>query len=573
MITVTKQPPAIESFSDPQTPPVPLSDCLEWCLVPDTADVFTTPGAKAKIVFVIPAVCTVPADGTPFTVWGYDFTVDSSSDFTSESFKVYSTGLFTVVQLANMFAANIFFQRATVFTSFAIVGSNYEFTLEWRECREQPNFTGSNMDLAVFSAIGGSATPMNGISPVYVDAYRLLVRGVRWTDATGSFIPLSPFAGLDVEKLCTTVGEMCLELNQDIGADLYTMLPALTDTSFISAIDNGRSMMRYYSLEYGSTYRANCVPKSGTILRSDRVLVLNAAFDIDDPYQIRRYWNEHPDGFPSGQFVPDFLTTQPKQIPLCTDSFKWLWLLNHWQDSGFGQYSLIARWVVYDSTGAIVNIYTEVVNDPATMGSSSYQAVCFNASPGHLYNVLGANPADVACYEIQVIGVNPLDHDDVYFNASEYLKFCPGHCCDNNTDLYFLSPTGSIDTVVVRVDSVETLQTGGQEINVQIACDSSRVDRATNGGRTLVAARVYQKVKLSLQIPRTTEWERWAKHIRQSPQRWIKVIDEGGTPIAKKIVFETGGIKVKETGVGSEIEFTGYLQDIPTQQGTEKLIL
>lgn len=573
MITVTKQPPNIESFSDPQAPPVPLSDCAEWCLQPETADVFTTPGAKAKIVFTIPVVCTVPADGTPFTIWGYDFTVDSSSDFTSESFRVYTTGLFTVVQLANMLFANIFFQRATTVTNFQLVGSNFEMTLEWRECREQPNFAGANMDLAVFSAIGGSATPMNGISPIYVDAYRLLVRGVRFTDATTGYVPLAPFAGLDVEKLCTTVGETCLELNADIGADLFTMLPALTNTSFISSIDNGRSMMRYYGLEYGSTYRENCVPKSGTIMRSNRVLMLNAAFDIDDPYQIRRYWNAHPDGFPPGQFVPDYLSTQPKTINLCRDSFKWLWLLNNWQDEGFGAYDIVARWVAYKHDGTIHAIYTEIVNDAATMGHAQYQPICFNASPSHLFDVLGAPEDQISGYEIQCVGVNASNPADIYFNASEYLRFNVGHCCGDNTDLYFLNPAAGIDTVVMRVDSVETLQNGGQEINVQIACDSSRQDRATNGGRTVVAMRVFQKVKLSMQVPRNNEWERWAKHIRQSPQRWMKVLDEGGTPIAKKIVFETGGIKVKESGGGSEIEFTGYLQDVPTQQGTEKLIL
>lgn len=573
MITVTKQPPNIESFADPQTPPVPLSDCIEWCLKPDTGDVFTSVGAKAKIVFTIPATCTVVADGTPFTVWGHDFTVDSATPYTSTSFKIETLGLLTIINLGNMFAANIFFQRNTVFTDFHAVGPNFEFTLEWRECREQPNFAGSNMDLAVFASLGGNAVPMNGTSPVYVDAYRLLVAAVRWKDATFEFSHLSALAGLDVEKLCDTVGEMCLELNADIANDLYTLLPALTNTSFISSIDNGRSMMRYYSLEYGWTYRENCVPKSGTLMRSNRVLVLNASFDIDDPYQIRRYWNGHPDGFPPDQYVPDFLTTQPKTIFLCRDSFKWLWLLNHWQDDGFGQYDLVARWVAYKPDGTIQGIYTETVNDPATMGSSSYQAVCFNASPSHLFDVLGAPESQISAYKIQVIGTNPTDHDDIYFNASEYLRFEVQHCCGDTTDLYFLGVPGGIDTVPVRVDSVETLQSGGEEINVQISCGSSRQDRATNGGRSLVATRVYQKMKMSLRVPRNDAWARWMKHLRQSPQRWIKVIDEGGFPIAKKIVFENGSIKTKESGVGSDIELIGYLQDVPTQPGTEKLIL
>lgn len=572
MIEVTKQPPNIASFSVPQAPPVPLSDCLEFCLKPETADVFTTPGAKAKVEFVFPAVCSVPANGTEFTIWGHDFTIDSSTPYSSESFKVEGLGLLTLINFTNMIYANIFFQRATVM-ALALVGSEFHLTLSWRECREQSNFAGSNMDLAVFTSIGGSATPTNGVSPVYVSAYRLLARPIRWKDATLEFAPLGPFSGVEVEKLCDTVGDTCFHLNEPIADDLFTMLPELTNSSFISAIDNGRSMMRYYSIEFGSTYRTDCVPKSGTITRSNRVLVLNSAFDLSDPYQIRRYWNGHPDGFPPDQYVPDFLTTQPKTLSLCRDSFKWLWLLNHWQDDDFGQYTIRARWVAYKHDNTIYDIYDETVNNPLTMGSASYQAICFNASPSHLFDVLGAPESEIGSYLIQCIGTNPLDFEDVYFNASEYLKFNVDHCCDDHTDLYFLSPTGGIDTVVVRIDSIETLQSGGEEIQVQIGCDASRTDRATNGGRRLVNVRAYQKVKMSLKIPYNDEWARWMKHLRQSPQRWIRLKDEGGNWMAKKIVFENGSIKAKESGQGSELELIGYLQDIPTQPGTEKLIL
>jgi hypothetical protein len=329
-------------------------------------------------------------------------------------------------------------------------------------------------------------------------------------------------------------------------------------------------MMKYFALQYGWTYRENCVAKSGTIKTSNKVLVLNAAFDIDDPYQIRRYWHNHPDGFPPGQFVPDFLTTQPKKIPLCRDSFKWLWLLNSFQDD-WPQYALVARFVLYNASGTIVNIVRTVVNDPLSMGWEPYQAVCFNASPRHISDVIGTPIGNVAYYDVQVVGTSPLNYNDVWFNASEYLRFdISGSCCDDVTDLFFLSPTGSIDTIVVRVDSLETLQTGGQEIIVNVPCGTDRHDRANYGGRTLVAARVYQKMKLSVQIPRTDEWERWAKHLRQSPQRWVRVRDEGGAYISKKILFESGAIVQRKTGEGTVLEMTGYLQDVPVQDGNDK---
>lgn len=570
MINVTSQPPSIASFSAPAQPPVPLSDCMEICLQPDAADIFTTTGQKAKVVILIKASSGVPSNGTPFAVWGRNFTVDSSQPFTANSFKAETLGIFTALNLASMFTANIFFNRAVVI-SLAVVGSDFELTLTWRECREQPNFTGANMNLSVFTSMGGSGTPTQGVSPVFVEAYRLVVRSVRWTDATNTFVNLSQLAGLEVEKLCSVAGVNCVDINQDVAADLFTLLPALSPTSFIQAVDNGRSMMRFYSLQYGWTYRQNCVAQSGTIKQSNRILALNAAFDIDDPYQMRRYWWDHPDGLPPGQSVIDYLTTQPKKIPLCRSSFKWLWFLNNWQQD-WPQYALVARFVLYDANGSVAETLQSVVNDPLTQASANFQPVCFNVSPSYVTTVL-APTLPFACYQVQVVGTNPLNYNDVWFNATEYLEFCVSDCCAETTDLYFLSPTGSIDTINVRVDKIEVLQSGGEEINVQIGCGTSRQDRAANGGRSLVSMRVYQKLTMSVQVPRNDLWTKWMKHLRQSPQRWIRVKDEGGNSLAKKIIFESGSFKLNQSGFGETIEMVGYLQDVPTQNGNEKFIL
>ncbi len=572
MLNIISQPLGMSDFNDDIEPPIPLSECFQFCLKPDDADVFLTPGQKPKIVFVIPATCTVPANGTAFKIWGNSFTVNSAQDFTANSFKVNAFGVFTALNLSYMLAANIFFKRAGKVTSFVTVGSNYELTFTWNECREQVNFTGANMDLAVFTTIGGSATPTNGISPVFVESYRLIANTVRFIDQTNEFQELGPLVGLEVEKLCDTTGNTCIDINPDVSFDLYTLLPDLTYDSFIPSIENGRSMMRFYSLQYGWTYRENCIAKSGTIKTADRILVLNAAFDTDDPYQIRRYWYGHPDGFPPDQFVPDFLTTQPKKIKLCKDSYKWLWLLNSFQPD-WENYALKARFILYDANGDIITILSHVVNNPITMGSAHYQPVCFNASPRFISDVLLQSLDNVVRYDVQVVGVESTDFDAVLFNASEYLSFeiCKD-CCDDETDLYFLSPAGGIDTVVCRVDSIETIQDDGQEIFIPISCAANREQKARYGGRTMISERAYQKINLSIQIPPSEDWEKWAKHLRQSPQRWIRVKDESGQYIAKKIIFESGAITQKVSGFGVILEMTGYLPYISTQKNNEQRI-
>jgi hypothetical protein len=577
MITITEQPYAIDrnelAINDPKQPPVPVSDCWKWCLQPDSADAVTTPGSFAEVVVTFPSTTSVPADGTPFKIWGYDFTVDSAQDFTANSFKAETSGILTMLNFSSMISANLFFNRATT-QSLAIVGSDLELTITWNECREQPRFVVEHMDLSGVEDTGATTSYANGVSPVYVDGYRIITRIGYYQDSTNTFYPISKFVGLQADNQCTGVGAICPQYLRDAETELYTDLPDLTSTSFISAIQGGRSLMKLFSLEYGWVYRTNCQAQSGTIKKSDLVLGINAAFDIDDPFQMRRYWYGHPDGYPDGQFVSDFLTTQPKSIPLCWESFKWLWLLNSWQ-SDFGQYRLIATFSLYKKGVGYFENFTAIINDPNTMGSSWYQPVNFNVSPQYvLDNAPTLTAADLDYYEVQVAGIE-MATTSALFNASEILKFVPGHCCTGTTDVYFLTPAGGIGTVVVRIDEKEVVQ-DGQEIYLQTVCGTSRADRARYGGRTMMTLRSYEKITFSIQCPPTEEWRRWLKHFRSSPQHWMRVQEEaasnlnlGGDPLAKKLLLEPGTAKIYTSGEGLIFTATGYLQDISTQKGTE----
>lgn len=568
MITVTSEPLSIPSIlTDPKAPPVPVSDCWKWCLEPDAADAVATPGAQATVTILFPATTTVPADGTAFKIWGYDFTVDSAEDFTSHSFKVETFGLLTALNFGSMIQANIFFSRAVTIVG-SVVGSDFQVVLLWNECREQPRFAPEHMVFTGITATGATAVAANGTSPVYTEGYQIVTRPGVYQDATQTFYPISRFVGLEPNRLCSEVGAICPEYRLAIETKLYTDLPELTSTSFISSIQGGRSLMRLFSLEYGWTYREDCVAKSGTIKKSDLVLGINAAFDLDDPYQMRRYWYGHPDGFPDGQFVPDYLTTQPKSIPLCWDSFGWLWLLNNWQ-SEFGTYRLVARFILYKKgVSGVFETFTHVINNPLTDGNSWYQPVNFNVSPQFvLDNAPTLDASNLEYYDVQVVGMETLT-TDVLFNASEYLRFVPGHCCDGTTDLYFLTPPGGIGTLVVDVLTDEVVQ-DGQEIFLETNCDTVRTDRAKYGGRSLVGIRNYTRLTISVNVPPTTEWQRWLRHVRQSPQHWVRVTDEAGNPLAKKLILEPSTTKIKETGSNIDFKITGYLADIPTQKGFE----
>lgn len=455
--------------------------------------------------------------------------------------------------------------------------SDFVITLTWRECREQPRFVAEDMVFTAITAAGGSGTFTNGVSPVYVDGYKVITRiGIFAGDPRG-FQPLSPKVGLTTDQQCTGVGEVCVDYVADAETMLHTLLPDLTSTSFITSFANAESMMRYFALEYGWVYRDNCQAKSGTIKRSGFVFGLNAAFDIDDEYQMRRYWYGHPDGFPPGQFVTDFLTTQPKKTNLCWGSFAWLWMLNSWQEDE-GNYDLVARFVLYNAAGTIIETIRVVVNDFGVDGSLFSNPVCFNVSPQFvLDNAATATEATLARYDVQVVGADVSNPATTLFNATEFIGFYPDHCCEEKTDLYVLTPAGGFATQVIEVVERQIVK-DGQEINIQVPCGNSRTDRAKYGGRSMVNLRSYEKIEFTFTLPRTVESVRWMKHVRQAPQTMIKAYSEGlygvsqndlGTPLAKKFIIDPSSVTTFVAGEGIEFRATGYTADISTQKGFE----
>lgn len=571
-LTITSEPYSRPSLLDPAVPPVPVSDCWRWCLQADDADAVTTPGGYAEVEVTIPATCTIPTNGTEVIIWGHVFTVDDSDPFTGTSFEVDASGLTTALNFVAMIQANLFFNDAV--TIALTSPSDFVITLTWVECREQPRFTGADMDFTGIIDAGGSGVATNGTSPVYVEGYKVVTRLGAYINSV--FAPLSPKVGLTTDQQCTEVGEVCVDYVEDAQSMLFTHLPELTSTSIITSFVNGESLMRLFSLEYGWVYREDCQAKSGTIKKSDLVLGINAAFDIDDEYQMRRYWYGHPDGYPTGQFVSDYLTTQPKINHLCWESFAWLWFLNSWQDDE-GNYDLVAHFVLYNAAG-VAEVFDVVINNYGVDGSLCTHPVCFNVSPAYvLANAPTLTAANLVRYDVVVYGTNVADPLDVIFNACEYMTFLPAHCCEEKTDLYVLTPPGGFATQLIEVLE-RSIVKDGQEVNLQVPCGDSRSNRAKYGGRTVVNLRTYEKIDFVFRLPNTPESVRWMRHVRQSPQTMIKIYSDGlysisnsnkGNPLAKKFIIDPASVTTYVVGEGLEFKATGYMGDIPTQKGIE----
>lgn len=568
MITVVEQPFSIDPIADwadtiGKQPPVSLNDSWDWVLQPDTSDVITTNGVKAKVEITVPATCTVPSNGTAFTVWGHSFQVDSVQDFTSSTVKVVSIGFQTALNLQNMFQANIFFNRATN-VELALSGSTWKVTITWLECREQTLFDGSNMNAAGITAFGGSMVVTQGSAPVYKEGYKITTRFGYYDVSVGgtltAYKPIGALVGIDVDRLCNSVGFARVNQREGAAQMLQTPLPELSPI----VVPNTQGIMRLFSLEYGWLYRDGCIAKSGTIKKTKLVLGLNAAFPLHEAYGIRRYWPNHPNGFPPNQYAPDFLTTQPKSgIQVTEASFCWLYLLTNYQlQSGF--HSFITRFVIYKKDGTIGQVLERPSGfDPADW----YKAAAFDVSPQIVYQHTTVQKNLISHYLVQVVIreiADPLNQ----INASEYMRYDPVLDCERFTDVYFVSCAGGVSTLVAEVQSAEASQEGDLVWTRQV---QARGTRASQGGRTLSGTRNYIKFKCAIEIPvGDGEHERWLEDFRTAPNHWVRIRNHGNeeflspqsiTGFAQKAILDAGTITTKDSLNGQTVTFSLFTED------------
>lgn len=548
MITLTEYPP-IAGYDVTDTVPIPVSDCLQWCMQPDDADVVDTAGSNAFVQIVFPNTFTEPSNGTTFKIWGHTFTFNSAFDYTATSFSSEGEAAPAQNNFARMIEANLFFRRAV---NVHRISTN-TVLISWLTCEPQSNFTGANLVLTAFTSLGATVTSAQGVSPVYVPGYKMTVQLMKLIGNTGtnSFKAISSLSGLDIKKTCGGADEMCVNLMGEARKTLYTPMPDLTDSSEVDP--QAQTMTGRFVLAYGWVYRTeDCQTMTGTIRQSDEAFVINSAFPPEDPDGIIPYWYE------AGGVTPiRFLTNQPETISVSADTKAWVWLTCNWlvDQPTFTGFKL--RFVIYKvGVSGVFSVETVDYNS-----CEWWQVKHFNVSVGRVLTLSGLTIEELSAYQVQVVPVD--SSGDPVHPGTEYLQYKVSRECEDTTDVYFVTPPGGIGTMLVQVTEQEVEQTGN-EICMDTPCGTSLSEIAKYGGRSLSNVRSFERVTVRAVDDFGPDSLAYFKSFKASAERWVRVASGIGW-VAKKFIVETGGVKVFQQGQNIELVATGYLADIPIQ--------
>lgn len=544
---------AITITDEPVLPPVPnaVSDCLRWCLQPDDSDVLDTPGAFAEVTVDFPTtVGSIPANGTQFTLWGHVFTIDDTVPNTSTSFRIVSSGSTSATNFRNMLRSNFFFTVTTI----SVGATLKETVITWNTCGEQDNFTGTNMDVEALEDAGATVGVTNGVTPVLVNGGMIQVRLLKADNLTNVFSPITRFEGFTPDVSCDSIGQLCIDYMQDAKRTLFTPMPDLELDSEISP--DLTTMLGQFYIEYGTTYRDdNCQPQSGVFGQSDTVYVMDTVFELQENYGMRRYIYDHPDNAGPGQppLCPQFLTNKPARLILGVNSFAWLWLAAGYQSLAPTVINL--RFNVFYKNGT--TDFELVEYDPL----QAYQVHCFNVSPGRLLSIFALSDlTTVSHYFVRAEAGSETIGWETYFGIEQ--------ACEGLVDVYFKTPPGGIGTILCEVTDRDVVQEG-TEICLNTPCETTRLEKGKYSGRLLNQIRSYEKITLKARRNFQEDEVAYFRSLKASPERWIQVAETGETGhyMAKKLLVDTGGIKIMQTGEYIDLIIEGTLQDIPVQIG------
>ena len=557
MITLSKVPSSYST--DPATDmPMPndLSECIEFGFTPDSGDGISTPGTPATVDIDMTATLTVPADGTSMVIWGHTFSVDNAAGVnTANTFLCTTDAATTANNFLQMLASNIYFINATVSYWTSGGAGQRRVNIDWKGCREQPNFTGASMDFSAFAGTGITGTSANGTTPVYVEGIYMEVRLLKYSNPNASFLPITRFETLRPKVGCNSIAESLIDYVRNIRRTLFTQLPDLSATAeILPTVD---TLISRYKIEYGWIFRdENCQPQSGTYKTSGEILVCNAAFDVSEPYGMRWYWHNAPGGLPTetGGYQY-FLTNQPKKMRICRNSYAWLWLLEGDYQSGASAPKRTLHFSVTKKDGTVVAAYDDYNI------CQWHQVLNFNVSPLRAGHVTGVQVADIDKYDVWVSYANASGIPGGVY--SETLTYIIDDSCGTCTDAYFLTPPGGIGTLMVDVIEKEVNQTG-TEICLDVPCGTSREERARYGGRSLGNVRAWKEITVRARVNYTEEAIAYFESFKASPERWIRV-KSGTGYIAIRFNIDPGGIRIFRDGENVELIAKGNLIDIPLQ--------
>ena len=485
--------------------PNPVSGPICFNILSD--EHYESAGSFANMNVMFPNGQTNP-DGNSIVINGITFTVDSSSDYTSTTFKYGATTAETADNFKNMLASNYYYIDAHLSLSTGTNSTVYVLWTKREEIKDLETYSHANMTNWATSNVvinQGSAPQLNSFRLWYLlhDGDESLTRQ-RFSNIP--FDPLNIFKTLE------------LSFEESIQRMLSFTIPSIS----LDAPFQDSKFYRKLRLRYGGVLTSNCEDSNGQVFNSYEFTVINSVIQPEE-----RNFNQNHCPFFSTQVK--FLTDRRNGLSVGVDELQlmWIWINNTPAFNVTTDNAFKVVYTFYPSDGSPEFEHEKLIQDPG-----AWVVPCGTSMPTIANNVNG-----VSKYTVQVFGKQ--FHDSTLYWAEYSELFTFNYDTNQNYDLeiYFKEDRGGLGTFKFK----ETTRVAPVKVG---AVSDNGVTKGTwptvvQNGRRVQHVSSYHEIftARSGRISNTESNRLWIKKFIKSGDYFIRLNDTQGNQYIRRIIL------------------------------------
>lgn len=414
MISITKEPRQKPGYN-------PSHNCIEWCI--NTDELFTTPLAKASCsIAIVPGAVT----SGYIEFQNNSFNAGGSVPYTMTTFQVDATN--TLNTANNIVGA--FNCVPEIYENWNIdifqIGTTTLILLESKACGyvAPGDFTSGGLipsGIITFSFVQGTGVKRDN----YNLAWQLIM-----IEPSGNQVILQQIQVLKPSANIFTdcsVKDICIDLKEVIKPNLYTTFMG-ANANFTNFDEHS---LRKFVLKYGYIENLGCDNTTIFFKNSDEIFAINQLIQPKNLNGVLPYIFD-------GTGPAKYFNLRPN-LPLCNNSFMWLYAYLNFPDYFIGTPSAYVRYTLLDSDLNIIND----LDQPIPQSTLTYYQ-----EAGVL--IIPAGPANMPIWDddtclVYIEMYVPQPGGEV--QILEKYKYSVADCRSCNFEFYFLSSAGAYETI------------------------------------------------------------------------------------------------------------------------------
>jgi hypothetical protein len=399
--------------------------------------------------------------------------------------------------------------------------SEYKFVATWLQSKVVEDFDFDTSTLSTFLGV----TTLQGLPDTFKDGWVFVYQLINddTLEAITQLQKINPIYDSN-----GNVTQINLDLKYALNRLMKTTIPPMVMTGVVEDETIGLNFI----LKYGYRFMDGCNARFSKMDNSLKVWVINATVnDYDGEAEYTRY---RYDGINEGTIR--FLTTRPLRLNICDSSKDWLWVNLNINDFIAGINITAVKYSFFDSDNVAYRTHTQNIGMRYVNGT-----FILPAGLDQIDEILGAavDRNRLCYYTIRILVL--LGSGQSFWYTETYTFNYVKSCCEA-IDFYFLDYPGGY----TRITATKTLESSVDqtytEVCKEVQCNDFESRLMTK--KFITNSVATKRTTYECKFKNSKDIEAYLTSFKSSESKFMRYIASDGEDYLKRVVIETGSIRV-----------------------------